>query len=417
MKKILTITKALGDENRLRALIMLQNGELCVCRIIEMLQLAPSTVSKHMSILKQAGLVETRRAGKWTYCRLADVVDGSPETEIIAWLLRQLGNDRKIIADAARLAEIRAQAAAENPKSCACKKIIMHEAISQMNSTSSFPDRALQFLMSAHDAVPGVTENVLKYGKTVDGRSSYEVLADTVNLKNGMTAVDLACGSGVLTRLLSQRVGPAGQVVGIDLNHSELTLAEARCKGCANVQFYEESADVLSLPDASVDAVLCHMALMLFRPVEPVLAEISRILRPGGTLAAVMPDPNGGNAMFAAVRKAVANAVAEDVSPEKLIAIGSPEFGSESGIRELFDRTGKFDGEPRFSGFEVIFRETPEALAELLMPFFYYTGLLSQDGREQLKNAWADLFRQAMTEGDNMAVFRLSLSIFTICRK
>lgn len=122
MKKILSITRALGDENRLRALTMLQSGELCVCRIIEMLQLAPSTVSKHMSILKQAGLVETRRNGKWTYYRLADVVDGSPETEIIAWLLRQLKDDRKIIADAARLAEIRAQMAAANPKNCTCKK-------------------------------------------------------------------------------------------------------------------------------------------------------------------------------------------------------------------------------------------------------------------------------------------------------
>ncbi len=281
---------------------------------------------------------------------------------------------------------------------------------------SSTPDKALRFLMSAHDAAPGVTENVLKRGVTADGRSSYQVLADAAKLKNGMTAVDLACGSGALTRLASQSIGPTGRAIGIDLNHAELALARSRCRACANVEFFEESADALSLPDASADAVLCHMALMLFCPVEPALAEIARILRTDGMLAAVIPDPNGGNALFAAVRKALAAVVAGDVAPEKWIAVGSPEFGSESGIRELFARTGHFAGAPRFDGFEVIFRETPEALAELLLPFFYYTCLLSADGRVRLKAAWTELFRQSVAAAEGTAVFRLSLSVLTIHR-
>lgn len=287
-----------------------------------------------------------------------------------------------------------------------------------MNSAPSpSPDKALQLLMSAHDAAPGITENVLKLGKTADGRSSYEVLADAANLKPGMTAVDLACGSGALTRILSQRVGVSGRAVGIDLNRSELALAEARCKSCGNVRFFQESADALSLPDASADAVLCHMALMLFRPVEPALAEIARVLRPSGMLAAVTPGLSGGNAMFAAVRRELATTVSGDVAPERLVSIGSPEFGGEAGIGGLFARTGQFDGEPRFDGFDVIFRETPEALADLLMPFFYYTYLLSADGKARLKTAWADLFRQAMAEHDETAVFRLPLSVFTVRRK
>lgn len=110
MKKVLTVTRALGDENRLRVLGMLQNGELCVCRIIEMLGLAPSTVSKLISILNQAGLVKSRRAGKWTYYRLVNEADG-PEAAIVAWVLRQLKNDPKIIADRVRLAEIQARTA------------------------------------------------------------------------------------------------------------------------------------------------------------------------------------------------------------------------------------------------------------------------------------------------------------------
>ena len=107
MKKILNITKALADENRLRALMMLRDGEMCVCHIIEMLGLAPSTVSKHMSLLKQADLVETRRDGKWTHYRLTDVSAGSAEGDILTWLCRQLENDPKIGKDAERIKEMR----------------------------------------------------------------------------------------------------------------------------------------------------------------------------------------------------------------------------------------------------------------------------------------------------------------------
>ena len=57
MIEFLNIIRAIGDENRLRAIMALRTGELCVCQIVELLQLAHSTVSKHMSILKQAGLV------------------------------------------------------------------------------------------------------------------------------------------------------------------------------------------------------------------------------------------------------------------------------------------------------------------------------------------------------------------------
>jgi ArsR family transcriptional regulator len=70
MNDVLNVAKALADANRLRALMALGAGELCVCQLIEMLGLAPSTVSKHLSILHQAGLVEVRKEGRWMYYRL-----------------------------------------------------------------------------------------------------------------------------------------------------------------------------------------------------------------------------------------------------------------------------------------------------------------------------------------------------------
>jgi len=102
MLEILNITKALSDENRVRVLMMLKGGELCVCQIIEMLGLAPSTVSKHMSILRHAGLVETRKEGRWIYYRLADR-KALKEREILDWLQRHLKNDKRILDDAKQL--------------------------------------------------------------------------------------------------------------------------------------------------------------------------------------------------------------------------------------------------------------------------------------------------------------------------
>ena len=67
MESVLAITRALSDENRIRALLALDGRELCVCQIIELLALAPSTVSKHMSVLKQAGLVQGKKRGRWMY--------------------------------------------------------------------------------------------------------------------------------------------------------------------------------------------------------------------------------------------------------------------------------------------------------------------------------------------------------------
>lgn len=77
MKDSVAVAKALSDSNRMRALLALRKGKLCVCRIIALLGLAPSTVSKHMAILKNAGLVQCRKEERWMYYRLPTAGDGS----------------------------------------------------------------------------------------------------------------------------------------------------------------------------------------------------------------------------------------------------------------------------------------------------------------------------------------------------
>lgn len=106
MLPLMAITKALADENRIRSLLALDGQELCVCQIIELLGLAASTVSKHMSILTQAGLVESRKDGRWRYYRLADD-DAPPEVRgAIAWICSSFSENSKIRQDSERLKKI-----------------------------------------------------------------------------------------------------------------------------------------------------------------------------------------------------------------------------------------------------------------------------------------------------------------------
>ena len=106
MREFMTLMKALADESRVRILLALAGRELCVCQIVELLGLAPSTVSKHMSILKQARLVDARKAGRWINYRLADE-DPLPETEdVTALAIKLLSGDARIKQDAKKLKHI-----------------------------------------------------------------------------------------------------------------------------------------------------------------------------------------------------------------------------------------------------------------------------------------------------------------------
>jgi len=102
----MNITKALAEENRVRIILALRNGELCVCQIIELLGLAPSTVSKHMSVLRQAGIVEGRKDGRWMYYRLAGKKAPDEVRGAVSWVRESLAGNAVVRDDGVRLAEI-----------------------------------------------------------------------------------------------------------------------------------------------------------------------------------------------------------------------------------------------------------------------------------------------------------------------
>lgn len=117
MRHILSITKAMSDETRVRALMALKDGELCLCQLIDLLELAPSTISKHMTLLLQAGLIEKRKEGRWHFYRLAGNDSAKEAQGALAWMIKSLEDVDTIRKDAEMLSRVREK---DMEALCAC---------------------------------------------------------------------------------------------------------------------------------------------------------------------------------------------------------------------------------------------------------------------------------------------------------
>ena len=106
MEDVIAIARALSDENRVRALLALGDQEVCVCQLIELLQLAPSTVSKHMSILKQAKLVTGHKKERWMYYRLPGKSAPPIIQQALSWVRQATSDDHRTLMDAEQMEKI-----------------------------------------------------------------------------------------------------------------------------------------------------------------------------------------------------------------------------------------------------------------------------------------------------------------------
>ena len=102
----MAITKALSDPNRVRIILVLRRGELCVCQITELFGFAPSTISKHLSILHHAGLILSRKSERWVYYRLPEKSAPVAVREALDWTHKSLGKSAQSLADAKMLQKI-----------------------------------------------------------------------------------------------------------------------------------------------------------------------------------------------------------------------------------------------------------------------------------------------------------------------
>jgi len=111
--------------------------------------------------------------------------------------------------------------------------------------------------------------------------------ADAIGATPGMRVLDVAAGSGQPALAIAPRIQPGGTVLGVDFSSEMVAVAEKRAReaGASNVSFRTMDAEQLELPDASFDAVTCACGLIFFPDAQRALAEMRRVLKPGGSIA------------------------------------------------------------------------------------------------------------------------------------
>ncbi|HYZ91054.1 MAG TPA: methyltransferase domain-containing protein [Actinomycetota bacterium] len=134
-------------------------------------------------------------------------------------------------------------------------------------------------------------ENYERYFVPAIGAPVADDLVDAAAIRPGERVLDVACGTGIVTRLAQERVGSEGTVAGLDPNPGMLAVARQAASPKPPVDWYEAPAEAIPLPDQSFDVALCGMGLQFFSDKEAALGEIRRVLVRNGRLVANLPGP------------------------------------------------------------------------------------------------------------------------------
>ena len=177
-------------------------------------------------------------------------------------------------------------------------------------------------------------------------------VADAASIQAGQHVLDVACGTGVLTRTISQRVGEAGSVAGLDVNKGMLAVAR---KKSPEIEWKHGQAESLPFDDNSFDAVVSQFALMFFENRAKAIAEIIRVLRPGGKLAIAVWDSLDNTPGYAAA----VNLLQRLFGDEAANGIRAPyNLGDVDNLRALFQQPSlkdvQIDTQPGFARFPSI---------------------------------------------------------------
>lgn len=244
MASIVKILRVVADSNRLRILLLLEGEELSVAELQEILAMGQSTISTHLSQLKQAGLVEDRRTGKNSLYRL--------KRENGAGVLGEL------------LTQARAEIAEAKRDQAAVKRVLKK----RQDKTRAF-----------FDDVAG------RFGRSyVPGKSWKSVAEALLKLMPPMVIADLGAGEGAFSLLLAQR---AKRVIAVDTSAKmvEFGRQQAKRQSVKNVDYRLGDMEEVPIEDGSVDLVFFSQSLHHALHPERAVAEAWRILKPGGRIA------------------------------------------------------------------------------------------------------------------------------------
>jgi ArsR family transcriptional regulator len=242
MPSITKILRVVADTNRLRILLLLKGEELSVAELQEILVMGQSTISTHLSQLKQVGLVEDRRTGKSNLYRLPPP-DGSPLEEILA------------------------RAKAEIPEAPGDQSAMRRVLRKRQDKMRSF-----------FDSVAG------RLGKDyVPGQSWKGVAEALLRLMPPMVIADLGTGEGAFALLLAQR---AKKVIAVDTSAKMIEVGrdQALRHQVTNIDFRLGDMEEIPIADAEVDLVFFSQSLHHALHPDRAIEQAFRILAPGGRI-------------------------------------------------------------------------------------------------------------------------------------
>ena len=163
-------------------------------------------------------------------------------------------------------------------------------------------------------------------------------MLDLATLHPGERVLDVATGPGMVARIAARAVGTTGQVVGVDIAEQSLEVARQKAagEGLGQLTFEAQDAENLTLPDNSVDKVFCSMGLMHFPSPEKALAEIYRVLKPGGKLVAAV----WGEAHKSPFIQVALTTLARTFPPPKVERPSMFRFGQPAVLEKLVSAAG-----------------------------------------------------------------------------
>jgi ArsR family transcriptional regulator len=243
------VFKTLTDPTRIRVLCLLAREELAVQDLVTILGLAQSTVSRHLSILREAGLIRDRREGTYSYYRFVPPVDYEWRG---AWELasRALEGDPLATRD------------------CAALEVLLRAR--SMRSQRWF------------DAIGPEWDNL----RTVFNDEVHRARAIARLVPSKLRVADIGTGTGILAGELAS-IGM--DVIAVDHSRRMLEVARAKLseRSVGSIEFRLGDVAKLPIEDSEVDAALAHMVLHYVSSPAEALREMARIVRPGGKVIVV----------------------------------------------------------------------------------------------------------------------------------
>ena len=264
-------------------------------------------------------------------------------------------------------------------------------------------------LRTVHQEHAGFTEACASFCRDEAGRNSYEWLAELVPDNEGLRVLDLACGSGLLLKILFDR-NKNLNLKGIDMCPEELALAKTRLINSGINLIESKAQNLKAINDNSIDIVLCHWALTLMDPIVPVLDEVRRVLTSEGRLAALVDGPMNAAPGYKEVHDLIYSYVKEEIPSYGEIDLGDPRIRGSESLSNLAHKAFP-DANVTIETNVVSMKGPVTQVAETAAGFFYAAFVLKPEKRRLMITSLSTLLAISKESTDAERQGRFSMPI------